>query len=135
MELALREALQLNHSYIGTEHILLGLVREGEGVAATVLVRLGADLPRLRREVESLMSADQEAQGGRHVGDPDEASGRSLSEEPRCPRCSARVTDGTRVRTILVPSEEEEADPLSMLVVYCVRCGSALHMFRGDSPS
>ena len=45
LELALREALQLNHSYIGTEHILLGLVREGEGVAATVLVSLGADLP------------------------------------------------------------------------------------------
>ena len=46
LELALREALQMNHSYIGTEHILLGLVREGEGVAATVLVSLGADLPR-----------------------------------------------------------------------------------------
>ncbi len=45
LELALREALQLKHSYIGTEHILLGLVREGEGVAATVLVSLGADLP------------------------------------------------------------------------------------------
>src|SRR5450755_3676260 len=45
LELSLREALQLGHSYIGTEHILLGLVREGEGVAAQVLVSLGADLP------------------------------------------------------------------------------------------
>ena len=44
LELSLREALQMNHSYIGTEHILLGLIREGEGVAAQVLIRLGADL-------------------------------------------------------------------------------------------
>ena len=46
LELASREALQLGHNYIGTEHILLGLVREGEGVAAQVLVKLGADLNR-----------------------------------------------------------------------------------------
>ena len=44
LELSLREALQMNHSYIGTEHILLGLIREGEGIAAQVLIRLGADL-------------------------------------------------------------------------------------------
>jgi ATP-dependent Clp protease ATP-binding subunit ClpC len=46
LELSLREALQLGHNYIGTEHILLGLIREGEGVAAQVLVKLGADLGR-----------------------------------------------------------------------------------------
>src|SRR5579885_2668870 len=46
LELSLREALQLGHNYIGTEHILLGLIREGEGVAAQVLVKLGADLNR-----------------------------------------------------------------------------------------
>jgi ATP-dependent Clp protease ATP-binding subunit ClpA len=51
LELSLREALQLKHNYIGTEHILLGLVREGEGVAAQVLVNLGADLVRVRQEV------------------------------------------------------------------------------------
>jgi len=44
LELSLREASQLGHTYIGTEHILLGLIREGEGVAAQVLVKLGADL-------------------------------------------------------------------------------------------
>src|SRR5260221_2160181 len=55
LELSLREALQLGHDYIGTEHILLGLIREGEGVAAQVLVRLGADLNRMRQQViESL---------------------------------------------------------------------------------
>src|SRR5690606_5506171 len=52
LELSLREALQLGHSYIGTEHILLGLIREGEGVAAQVLVKLGADLARVRQEVK-----------------------------------------------------------------------------------
>jgi ATP-dependent Clp protease ATP-binding subunit ClpC len=51
LELSLREALQLGHNYIGTEHILLGLIREGEGVAAQVLVKLGADLPRVREQV------------------------------------------------------------------------------------
>jgi hypothetical protein len=56
LELSLREALQMGHSYIGTEHLLLGLVREGEGVAATVLVSLGADGGRVRREVIKLMS-------------------------------------------------------------------------------
>ena len=56
LELSLREALQLGHSYIGTEHILLGLIREGEGVAAQVLVKLNADLNRVRQQVIQLLS-------------------------------------------------------------------------------
>jgi ATP-dependent Clp protease ATP-binding subunit ClpC len=59
LELSLREALQLGHSYIGTEHILLGLIREGEGVAAQVLVKLGADLNRVRQQVIQLLSGYQ----------------------------------------------------------------------------
>ena len=59
LELSLREALQLGHSYIGTEHMLLGLVREGEGVAAQVLVSLGADLARVRQQVIQMMSGYQ----------------------------------------------------------------------------
>jgi hypothetical protein len=55
LEFSLREALQLNHSYIGTEHLLLGLVREGEGVAATVLQSLGADLVSVRQTTLSLI--------------------------------------------------------------------------------
>jgi ATP-dependent Clp protease ATP-binding subunit ClpA len=55
LELSLRESLQLGHDYIGTEHILLGLIREGDGVAAQVLVRLGADLNRVRAEVIKLV--------------------------------------------------------------------------------
>lgn len=68
LELALREALQLGHKYIGTEHILLGLIREGEGVAAQVLVKLGADLSRVRQQVIQLLSGyegnDEDNGGG-----------------------------------------------------------------------
>ena len=56
LELSLREALQLGHNYIGTEHILLGLIREGDGVAAQVLEKLGADLPKVRHTVIQLLS-------------------------------------------------------------------------------
>src|SRR5687767_13182364 len=67
LELALREALQLGHNYIGTEHILLGLIREGEGVAAQVLQKLGADLNRVRQQVIQLLSGyagGEPGQGG-----------------------------------------------------------------------
>ena len=74
LELSLREALQLGHNYIGTEHILLGLIREGEGVAAQVLVKLGADLNRVRQQVIQLLSGYQGkeavAQGGPAEGTP-----------------------------------------------------------------
>ena len=55
LELSLREADGLGHNYIGTEHILLGLIREGDGVAAQVLVKLGADLNRVRQQVLQLL--------------------------------------------------------------------------------
>ena len=84
LELSLREALQLGHNYIGTEHILLGLIREGEGVAAQVLVKLGADLSRVRQQVIQLLSGYQGGQGAK--GEP-QASGAAASapkagEEP-----------------------------------------------------
>jgi ATP-dependent Clp protease ATP-binding subunit ClpA len=65
LELSLREALQLGHNYIGTEHILLGLIREGEGVAAQVLVKLGADLARVRQQVVQVLGGYA---GGEDVG-------------------------------------------------------------------
>ena len=58
-----REGLQLGHTYIGTEHILLGLIREGEGVAAQVLVKLGADLNKVRQQVSQLLAGYQSGQG------------------------------------------------------------------------
>ena len=76
LELSLREGLQLGHSYIGTEHILLGLIREGEGVAAQVLVKMGADLSRVRQQVIQLVSGYQgkEPQGA-GVGQGQQESG------------------------------------------------------------
>jgi ATP-dependent Clp protease ATP-binding subunit ClpA len=59
LELAQREARALGHAYVGTEHILLGLIREGDGVAAQVLVKLGADLNRVRQQVVQLLHVDQ----------------------------------------------------------------------------
>jgi ATP-dependent Clp protease ATP-binding subunit ClpC len=64
LELSLREALQFGHNYIGTEHILLGLVREGDGVAAQVLVKQGADLNRVRHEVIVLLHEQPEEEAG-----------------------------------------------------------------------
>jgi len=58
-ELSLREALQLGHNYIGTEHLLLGLLKEGEGVASQVLIKLGADLSKVRQTVIELLSGYQ----------------------------------------------------------------------------
>jgi ATP-dependent Clp protease ATP-binding subunit ClpC len=72
LELSLREALQLGHGYIGTEHILLGLIREGDGVAAQVLVVLGADLDRVRQQVIELLRG--------HQGQDEGSSGSWLGE-------------------------------------------------------
>ncbi|GAA5153495.1 ATP-dependent Clp protease ATP-binding subunit [Microbacterium pseudoresistens] len=96
LELSLREALQLGHNYIGTEHILLGLIREGEGVAAQVLVKLGADLNKVRQQVIQMLSGQQgrepaavsgaahdnaqQAQGGSQVLDQ---FGRNLTQAAR----------------------------------------------------
>jgi ATP-dependent Clp protease ATP-binding subunit ClpC len=96
LELSLREALQLGHNYIGTEHILLGLIREGEGVAAQVLVKLGADLNKVRQQVIQMLSGSpgrepaavsgaahdtqQAAQGGSQVLDQ---FGRNLTQAAR----------------------------------------------------
>ena len=92
LELSLREALQLGHNYIGTEHILLGLIREGEGVAAQVLVKLGADLNRVRQQVIQLLSGYQGKEpvtaGGPAEGTPSTSTvldqfGRNLTQAAR----------------------------------------------------
>jgi ATP-dependent Clp protease ATP-binding subunit ClpA len=67
LELSLREALQLDHDYIGTEHLLLGLIREGHGVAAQILVELGADLEGLRSDVQALGESPGSGSGSRRT--------------------------------------------------------------------
>jgi ATP-dependent Clp protease ATP-binding subunit ClpC len=87
LELSLREALQLGHSYIGTEHMLLGLVREGEGVAAQVLNDLGADMARVRTQVIQMMSGQAGKEAGVTSGsgsskiDPEGAGGSAVLDQ------------------------------------------------------
>src|SRR6478672_6279384 len=114
LELSLREALQINHSYIGTEHILLGLIREGEGVAAQVLVKLGADLNRVRNQVLQLLSGFQGKEAATS-GAPDAGSapsssmvldqfGRNLTQAARENKLDpviGRETEIERVMTVL----------------------------------
>jgi Clp amino terminal domain, pathogenicity island component len=97
LELSLREAHQLGHAYIGTEHILLGLIREGEGVAAQVLVRLGADLNRVRQQVIQLLHGHQ---GGRPASPEDAPGG------PRRGRIPAGVAGGIRLESRLSAVEQ-----------------------------
>ena len=80
LELSLREALQLGHNYIGTEHILLGLIREGEGVAAQVLQKLGADLHKVRQTVIQLLSGVQQEDQPSGGGSQERSSRRGSSE-------------------------------------------------------
>ncbi|MBW3602877.1 MAG: NDP-hexose 4-ketoreductase, partial [Actinobacteria bacterium] len=120
LELSLREALQLGHNYIGTEHILLGLIREGEGVAAQVLQKLGADLNRVRQQVIQLLSgyAGTEsgqggkagvAPGGQSAEDPKgspvlDQFGRNLTQlarEGKLDPVIGRIREGERVMQVL----------------------------------
>ncbi|WOP17255.1 ATP-dependent Clp protease ATP-binding subunit [Raineyella sp. LH-20] len=106
LELSLREALQLNHSYIGTEHILLGLIREGEGVAAQVLVKLGADLNRVRSTVLQLLSGYQ----GREVGGAESGEPQTAGVGAATPASSAELDKFGRNLTQL--AREGKLDPV-----------------------
>ena len=129
LELSLREALQLGHNYIGTEHILLGLIREGEGVAAQVLTKLGADLSRVRQQVIQLLSGysgsgDQENEGGRRGerasagtggrgGDSSSSFSLRQEDEERedtqvpPPPSERRRRRGRRIKFLLLPQKGE----------------------------
>ncbi|HVF52055.1 MAG TPA: ATP-dependent Clp protease ATP-binding subunit [Actinomycetota bacterium] len=112
LELSLREALQLGHNYIGTEHILLGLIREGEGVAAQVLVKLGADLTKVRQQVIQLLSgytgskesagaAGGEAQQGSLVLDQFGRNLTQLARENKLDPVIGRANEIERVMQVL----------------------------------
>ena len=105
LELSLREALQLGHNYIGTEHILLGLIREGEGVAAQVLQKLGADLNRVRQTVIQLLSGYTGGKGEQVAagGGTEAASGglgraRPVRPKPHAARARRQARPGDRAR-------------------------------------
>jgi ATP-dependent Clp protease ATP-binding subunit ClpA len=100
LELSSREAAQLGHDYIGTGHILLGLIREGEGVAAQVLARLGADLNRVRQQVIWLLHGSHGQEPGPAPAGPRERGllsavlARVNALEARLSAVEQRVGDG-----------------------------------------
>jgi ATP-dependent Clp protease ATP-binding subunit ClpC len=104
LELSLREALQLGHNYIGTEHILLGLIREGEGVAAQVLVKLGADLARVRQQVIQLISGYQ---GGKESASSTVGQGGPAEGTP-----SGSVVLDQFGRNLTIAAREGKLDPV-----------------------
>ena len=96
LELSLREALQLGHNYIGTEHILLGLIREGEGVAAQVLIKLGADLNRVRQQVLQLLSGYQGKEPAGATAGGGSGSEQSQSTSPVLDQFGRNLTQAAR---------------------------------------
>jgi ATP-dependent Clp protease ATP-binding subunit ClpA len=114
LELSLREAKQLGHNYIGTEHLLLGLVREGEGVAAQVLIRLGGDLSRVRQQVIELLgssaSGPEAAAGMRPVPMPPpeelREAGEQLAEVRRQKEAAIEAQDFDRAAALRDAEEE-----------------------------
>ena len=87
--LAQEEARMLNHNYIGTEHILLGLIHEGEGVAAKSLESLGISLEGVRSQVEEIIGQGQQAPSGSHSVHP------ACQEGARAERCARRCSSAT----------------------------------------
>ncbi len=106
LELSLREALQLGHDYIGTEHLLLGLLREGEGVAAQVIVRLGVDLSQVRSAVVHALEGSTETEPSQAEPRPADIVIRSLEEENRRLRLEV-----DRLRVALLRRGLEADDP------------------------
>jgi ATP-dependent Clp protease ATP-binding subunit ClpC len=142
LELSLGEALLLGHGYIGTAHLLLGLVREGEGVAAQVMVGLGAEPGLLRQRVLELIEATARADGypyadleGEAETGPTLAMTRSAGPvpevSPSC-RCGADWAEAAAYRSIEVPAAPGEVDRglLPTTVVFCRHCGYLLGQAR-----
>ncbi len=115
LEFSLREALQLGHNYIGTEHILLGMVREGEGVAAQVLAKEGLTIGQLRETVLDLLKANPEQRI---------AASRPWTRTGSTPPC-LHPPDRLRYRPLEIPSETDQP-PIPTVLVTCSNCNATV---------
>ena len=123
LELAMREALQLGHNYIGTEHLLLGLVREGEGVGTTVLRQLGVDLGAVRQSVVEILSGySPVVRDAIKPPDPPDPP-----EPPVCWQCRLSLAETLEYRVI--DATRSDGPPVPVMVAYCGTCGTALGVF------
>jgi ATP-dependent Clp protease ATP-binding subunit ClpC len=127
LELALREARQLGYDHIGAEHLLLGLVREGEGVAARTLASLGAEVERVRQAVLGLLAGQPPE---RRLGPRATmvATARPGGPPPICMRCGTSLASSARYASLEVPPAEPPTgdEPLTARIVFCSSCGGAL---------
>ena len=119
MELSLREALRLKHNYIGTEHLLLGLIREGLGVACQIMVKLGVDIPTLQEAVENLATDPELAASSKTRTREAQANG---APGPACPTCQFPL-DGNLVYKVLEMREAGGEEDRYVMFGYCRRCG------------
>ncbi len=122
MELALRDAISIGHNYIGTEHILLGLIREGEGVAVQVLRELGADPGRARAEVLEKLGNPPE-KGRRKVGRRRLPVESRPVDIPCCPTCGRDLASHAAHTRLTIG---DGAESVEVPVVYCRGCGRTL---------
>jgi ATP-dependent Clp protease ATP-binding subunit ClpA len=128
LELALRESKQLGHNYIGTEHILLGVLREGEGVAAEVLRKLGAELGAVRQQVVKVLTGF--AEGASYPQSLLEVTRQEFGQKepadaPACPRCRAPLKE-TIASGVLAVGTPEGEEGREVQFVLCLRCGTWL---------
>jgi ATP-dependent Clp protease ATP-binding subunit ClpC len=123
LELSLRESMQLGCNYIDTEHVLLGLIRAGEGLAVRALHDLGVDLTRLRLTVFGVMAG-----GGPLANVEVSASGARRAPEPRCPFCSQLLEGGGVADKVLNVWDggRKQSTQVDVGFVYCTSCGKVI---------
>jgi ATP-dependent Clp protease ATP-binding subunit ClpC len=117
LELSLREALQLKHNYIGTEHVLLGLIRLGEGVGSQVLEKMGADVEAVRKAVVQLLSG--------YTGTPAEETP-EVRGVPLCGRCRRPLEETAAYKDLEIGPAEGEGERRVLRMAFCRQCGTSL---------
>jgi ATP-dependent Clp protease ATP-binding subunit ClpA len=122
MDLSLHEAIRLGHPHIGPEDLLLGLVREGQGTGAQVLVDLGADLSRVRELVMSLLAGD--ADTAARIGGP----------IPACPGCRRPLGELTHtvVSSTAIGPVVDPANEVAVMIVSCPYCSVVLGLLPSE---